>query len=688
MFRRLFLSICCVVFALLQHVQADWAGDKYSMFIHYGLYSIPGGVWDGKPVTRGYSEQILTFGIGFSDWYEAYTQEFGARAFDAEAIVALAKAGGMRSIVMTAKHHDGFCLFRTATTRYNVYDATPARRDLLAELAEACHKQGMGFGIYFSLIDWHFPGAMPFSSHNADPITPSHHEYNKAQVAELLTRYGKVDELWFDMGSQTPAQSEELYHLVHRLQPDCMVSGRLGNDYADFCVLPDNQFPDYDMMLPWQTAASMFHETWGYRSWQERGKVSDKVAEKLGHLVKVVSMGGKYLLNIGPMGDGSVVPFEHEVISRIGEEITPMSEAIYNTLPGPFTQESGTPAVTLSKDRRSMYIFVPRGTETIELPAVKGKVKSAKLLNSKASVRIKRPESRLSLTLKPSKGADTPLFSVVKLRFDAPVEVLRMSCDEAALHLYNATPLYAQSSVDYYTTFRSILGYQWDIPESRSLSRITFTDREVGRNIILKLGHTEIPMTLTPQETIRKAFSAEEIKWIDCRVAKQRGLFGNVPEELISPKLSLSTKWVDSPHLWKYTDTVQGHTSHYLRYTISTETPLSLPLEVAYKDGVLVYLDGKYIAGELLHPAKGKSSDTIMLLLPLTSGTHTLVFKVYSRWGGALDFALSVPKAYSEHSLPLNGLPGTASGQRRITLMKEHRIPFASPARLYNVRLE
>ena len=95
-----------------------------------------------------------------------------------------------------------------------------------------------------------------------------------AQVRELLTKYGRVDELWFDMGSLTTEQSAELYALVHQLQPDCMVSGRLGNDYADFCVMADNEYPDYLMAMPWQTAASIFDETWGYRSWQKRGSVA------------------------------------------------------------------------------------------------------------------------------------------------------------------------------------------------------------------------------------------------------------------------------------------------------------------------------------------------------------------------------------------------------------------------------
>lgn len=139
--------------------QERWHHNKYSMFIHFGLYSELGGVWEGKPVTRGYSEQIQSFAGIFSDWYGDTALRFNPTLFHADSIVALAKKAGMRSIIFTTKHHDGFCMFKTATTDYNSYDATPGKRDFVKELAEACKRGGINFGMYFSLIDWHFPQA-------------------------------------------------------------------------------------------------------------------------------------------------------------------------------------------------------------------------------------------------------------------------------------------------------------------------------------------------------------------------------------------------------------------------------------------------------------------------------------------------------------------------------------------------
>lgn len=222
----------------------EWIDQKFSMFIHFGLYSVYGGVYEGKSVERGYSEQIQSFAGIFSDWYGETANEFNPLKWNPDSVVSLAKQAGMKSIIFTSKHHDGFCMYHSRYTEFNIVDATPYSRDLMKELADACRRGGIGFGVYYSLIDWHYPHAYPISSHNADPLTDEHYEFNMKQVEEIMTNYGDISEIWFDMGSLTPEQSKGLYELVNRLQPDCMISGRLGNDYVDFAVMADNEYPD------------------------------------------------------------------------------------------------------------------------------------------------------------------------------------------------------------------------------------------------------------------------------------------------------------------------------------------------------------------------------------------------------------------------------------------------------------
>ena len=481
------------------------------MFIHFGLYSHLGGVWDGQPVKIGYSEQIQSFAGIFGDWYASVAQEFNPEKFDAREIAALAKQAGMRSIVFTSKHHDGFCMFDTATTDYDSVEATPAGRDYVKEISDACAEAGIRFGLYFSLIDWHYPHAYPISSHNADFITPQHHELNKAQVRELLTSYGPVSELWFDMGSLTPDQSAELYALVKELQPDCLVSGRLGNDSYDFAVMADNKLPQSQLHAPWQSAASMFSETWSWRSWQERGEVKDKVAQKIGSLVDVVSRGGNYLLNIGPQADGSVVPFEAEVLEKMGEWLKVNGDAVYATSPSPFREIYDWGCVTV-KGRDMNLILSGKCPEDhkIILPMPGYSLKSC----TTPGVACRKKGSAIELSLSEDLYSDPADPMVVRLTFDKdikPFNALNPVDAAQTLSWDNAAADYSYSCFDYYSNYRSTVGYNWVLSGRKKLSEVEvyYTAQELGRKVSLQVGDQSFELVLDADQKAVSALSPE-----------------------------------------------------------------------------------------------------------------------------------------------------------------------------------
>jgi alpha-L-fucosidase len=378
----------------------QWKDRKFGMFIHFGLYSTLGGVWDGKQIDNGYSEQIMANAPIPLDKYAALAATFNPTRFDPDAIVALAKDAGMKFIVITAKHHDGFNMFHTEQTPYNIVDATPYHKDIVKQLEEACARAGMKFGVYYSSIDWHYPGASSYIEGNSNPIPPAHEDFNVAQLKELLTNYGPLSEIWFDMGKPTPLQSERFARTVHDLQSQTMVSGRVFNYQGDFTVMGDNQVPDFVIDEPWQTPASIFPDTWGYRSWERRDDLQGKIHENILRLVQVVSRGGNFILNIGPTGDGSIVPFEADVLHGIGRWIATNGEAIYGTNPQPFRQlDFGYATVGMGK----LYLFVhdpDRRSGDLRLPGLETSLQHAYLLGdpAKTELAIHRDASGVSVS--------------------------------------------------------------------------------------------------------------------------------------------------------------------------------------------------------------------------------------------------------------------------------------------------
>lgn len=666
---------------------SNWLNHKFSMFIHWGLYSELGGVWDGKPVSSGYSEQIQSHGGIFSDWYAGVARDFNPVKWDAAAVVELAEKAGMKSIVFTSKHHDGFCMYHSRYTGYNIVDATPFKRDVMKELAEACRKKGIRFGVYFSLIDWHFPQAYPISSHNADPLTPEHYEYNLKQVEEIMTGYGPISEIWFDMGSLTPEQSRGLYELVNRLQPQCMISGRLGNDCSDFSVMADNEYPDYKIGVPWQTAASFFDETWGYRSWQERGKAEDKWNEKIKSLIKVVSRGGNYLLNIGPKGDGSVVDFERVVLLQMGRWLERYGEGIYGAQANPFDQQETWGDITVRGNDIYLFIEKQKVPARIVLDGLKGKITEAVYVNG-GQVKFSQNGGVWLIKPEENRPVDGPV-DVIRLRLKEGYEIVpsRHLVKNKMLNWENAVPLYAYSSMDYYTGFRSVIAYNWRLETSgkRLKPSVIYTEGEKGKKIKLSIDGVEKEISLVGGKRMEREWP--EAKWGNFYQKETGGLLGSVPVVKSQEGKPAGESWrMVGGSEDRMEIPVETRRSVLFWREVEVDNDQEVAVEIGSGNGIMIILNDKILT---THSAgRGMPYNKEKVILPLKKGKNSLLLKLYNRFEKKLYFSFKPLSDLTVYRLETDVFPLRSRSWHNCSVRLAYPETRNSAMRLNNLKIQ
>lgn len=501
----------------------NWQDQKFSMFIHWGIYSIPAGVWNGENI-QGYSEQIKGHARIPSEDYRKLTADFNPDKWNADSVALLAKESGMKSIIITSKHHDGFCMFESEFTEFDVVDATPYKKDVLKELSDACIRHGLKFGVYFSLIDWDYHGALPFTSvNNSDSIPPLHHEYNLNQIRELLSNYGDISEFWFDMGAPTFEQSKEMADLIKEMQPNCLVSGRIWNDQGDFVVMGDNYTPDFKMGVPWQTPASIFHETWSYRSWQERPSVEEKVKEKIGDLINIVSSGGNYLLNIGPKADGMVISFEKHVLLGVGDWLSNNGEAIYGTNVSSIVKQDWG-CITTKNNKLYLHVFKFPENNILSIDGLMTSIKKAyPLSNADLSLENSTTDKGLEIYLTDKMNKDK-YATVIVLEYDdeleyAPSSLIIPNEDNAfILSLDNAEKYHSYSGHDYYSSKPTIVKLKWYLSANTNdaCEIDILSSEQIIKPLKLSINNKEY---LLPSEnsddSLKKGFIKQAIKNLD-----------------------------------------------------------------------------------------------------------------------------------------------------------------------------
>ncbi|UUZ94197.1 alpha-L-fucosidase [Paenibacillus sp. P25] len=313
-----------------------WREAKFGLFIHWGLYALPAGIWKGREYP-GIGEWIMKRAQIPVEEYERLAQEFNPIRFSAEEWVDLAVEAGMKYIVITAKHHDGFAMFGSACSAFNIVDATPFKRDPMKELAEVCAQRGIKLCFYYSQWqDWHHPDAAGNHWDYPDQEAKSFERYMQEkglpQIRELLTQYGPIGLIWYDTPMDiTEEQSRAFAGAVRELQPDCLINSRVGHHFHDYVSTGDNMIPANIYPVDWEVPATL-NDTWGYKKNDNHWKSAKELVRLL---VDINRKGGNYLLNIGPRADGTVPEASVSILREVGRWMRVNGEAIYGTSPCP-----------------------------------------------------------------------------------------------------------------------------------------------------------------------------------------------------------------------------------------------------------------------------------------------------------------------------------------------------------------
>ncbi len=413
-----------------------WSEARYGMFIHWGLYSqwgchYPGA--DGKLID-GRSEHMMRHIRLPLKVYSTIAEVFNPTQFDADQWVRIAREAGMKYMVITSKHHDGFALFNSPANAYNLVKRGPFKRDVIKELAEASRRGGLKFGVYYSLgRDWEDPD-VPTDvkpndgnrrSNDWDWPNDAKKDFSKyferkvkPQVRELLTQYGPIAVMWFDTPERiTKAQSEELLALIRQLQPDCIVNQRIGNRLGDYRVEEQN-IPDRGHTDPWETCMTL-NRHWGYYLGDEEWKPTTDLIRRL---IEVTSKGGNFLLNVGPTGEGIIPAASVQRLAEVGTWLKTNGAAVYGTTSSPIEKPSwGRVTLRSSAKGSTLYLHVfewPANGQLV-VPGLKVRIASATLLadNAKLSLRA----SADGVTIDVPKTAPNSHSSTVVLEIDGPI---------------------------------------------------------------------------------------------------------------------------------------------------------------------------------------------------------------------------------------------------------------------------
>ena len=435
-----------------------WRDARFGMFIHWGVYAVPAGIYKGQKIER-IGEWIMNRGKIPVAEYREFAKQFNPVLYDANEWVKMAKDAGMKYIVITAKHHDGFALFDSRATNWDMVDATPYKKDLLKPLAEACRRHGIKLGFYYSHAqDWTHPGGAAIrrvaSEGWANPDSAAIDAYTKAnsghwdpaqttkpmaqyideiavpQVKELLTNYGDVAVFWWDTPTDMTDEYAAKLKALLQLQPMIVTNDRLKRpNYPGDYKTPEQRIPRLSELdgKDWETCMTM-NETWGYKSWAHDWKSVETLVR---NLIDIASKGGNYLLNVGPMADGTFPQESVAILKGMGQWMKQNGEAIYGSSASPFapvewgriTKKEGAATTVLY-----LHVFDWPKEGRLVTPAFSNQLVSVKLLGSNKKIKAKTGKAGVEISLPGT--APNKIASVIKMEVKGVITPEKLAAKE------------------------------------------------------------------------------------------------------------------------------------------------------------------------------------------------------------------------------------------------------------------
>ncbi|WP_199271521.1 alpha-L-fucosidase [Cellulophaga sp. L1A9] len=400
--------------------------NNFGMFIHWGLFSDLGGKWKDKTY-YGIGEWLMNprvANIPHQEYMEV-AKDFNPTKFDAKAIAKLAKDAGMKYIIITSKHHEGFAMFDSKASDFNIVDATPFGRDPMKELSAACHEIGLGFGFYYSHYqDWTTPGAAGGPEKNANGTKASfkNYFYNKCkpQVKEICSNYGDIDFVWFDTPGGMPEEYVvELADMVRELQPNTMLCSRVGYGLGDYVSHGDMEVPPVNLDILWESCDTN-NDSWSY-AWYDNNFKSPK--EILHRLISTVGRGGTYLFNIGPKGDGSVPEIGAQFLEQAGQWIQKYPQVVYGAGSSPWGHALPWGDVTTQGNSLFFSVFDWPQDGKLYLPGLETNMLSANIVGDSNDLKFTK-KNNWTIFEVPFQTPDSPV-SVIEVKLKNKADVVQ-----------------------------------------------------------------------------------------------------------------------------------------------------------------------------------------------------------------------------------------------------------------------